>query len=109
MFLLSAIPGLGAPLIWLPAAIYLIATGSVGAGIALIAWGAIVVGLVDNLLRPMIVGQGARLPDVVVLVSILGGIATFGAPGILLGPVIAAMLDTLLEIYRRIFADSLPS
>ncbi len=109
VFLLSAIPGLGAPLIWLPAAIYLIATGSVGWGIALIAWGAIVVGLVDNLLRPMIVGQGAKLPDVVVLVSILGGIATFGAPGILLGPVIAAILDTLLEIYRRIFADNLPT
>ncbi len=109
VFLLSAIPGLGAPLIWLPAAIYLIATGSIGWGIGLIAWGAIVVGLVDNLLRPMIVGQGAKLPDVIVLVSILGGIATFGAPGILLGPVVAAMLDTLLEIYRRIFADQLPS
>ncbi len=109
VFLLSAIPGLGAPLIWLPAAIYLIATGEVGAGIALIAWGAIVVGLVDNLLRPMIVGQGARLPDVVVLVSILGGIAAFGAPGIILGPVVAAMLDTVLEIYRRIFADNLPT
>lgn len=109
VFLLSAIPGLGAPLIWLPAAIYLLVSGSIGWGIALIAWGAIVVGLVDNLLRPMIVGQGAKLPDVVVLVSILGGIAAFGAAGILLGPVIAAMLDTVLEIYRRIFADNLPT
>ena len=109
VFLLSAIPGLGAPLVWAPAAIYLVATGSPGWGIALTAWGILVVGLVDNLLRPMLVGQDSRLPDIVVLVSILGGITSFGPIGIILGPVIAAMLDRVLEIYRRLFGDQLPS
>ena len=108
VFLLSAIPGLGAPLVWIPAAIYLIAIGSMGWGIAMIVWGIVVVGLIDNLLRPMLVGRDTRLPDIVVLVSILGGIASFGPIGIILGPVIAAMFDTVLEIYRRIFQNQLP-
>ena len=108
VFLLSAIPGLGAPLVWIPAAIYLIAIGSMGWGIGLIIWGVVVVGLVDNLLRPMLVGRDTRLPDIIVLVSILGGIASFGPIGIILGPVVAAMFDTILEIYRRIFQKQLP-
>jgi predicted PurR-regulated permease PerM len=108
VFVLSAVPGLGAPLIWLPAAGYLAVTGEVGWAIALALWGALVVGLVDNILRPMIVGRDAKLPDLVVLVSILGGITTFGAVGIILGPIVAAMLDTLLGIYRRAFAQWLP-
>jgi len=108
VFVLSAVPGLGAPIIWLPAAIYLAMTGSVGWGIALALWGALVVGLVDNILRPLIVGRDAKLPDLVVLVSILGGIGAFGVMGIVLGPILAAMLDTLLDIYRRAFARWLP-
>lgn len=108
VFVLSAIPGLGAPLIWLPAAIYLLSTGSPGWGIGLIVWGVFVVGLVDNLLRPIIIGHDAKLPDIIILVSILGGIATFGPVGLIIGPVIAAILDTVLNIYRRIFADQLP-
>lgn len=109
VFVLSAIPGLGAPIIWIPAAIYLVVTGSVAWGIALAVWGAVVVGLIDNVLRPMIVGRDAKLPDLIVLVSILGGIGVFGAVGILLGPILAAMLDTLLNIYRRVFVASLPN
>ncbi len=109
VFILSAIPGLGAPLVWVPAAVYLIVAGSTGWGIALIAWGILVVGMVDNLLRPVLVGRDTRLPDIVVLVSILGGIASFGPIGIVLGPVIAAMLHTVLEIYRRHFQKLLPS
>jgi len=109
VFLLSAIPGLGAPLVWGPAALYLIATGSPLWGVALIVWGALVVGLVDNLLRPMLMGRDTRLPDIVILVSILGGIASFGPIGIILGPVLAAIFDTVLEIYRRLFKSQLPS
>lgn len=109
VLVLSAIPGLGAPIIWLPAAIYLFVTGATGWGIALVVWGVVAVGLVDNLLRPMIVGRDAKLPDVLILVATLGGIFMFGAVGILLGPVIAAMLDTVLNIYRRGFSDWLPS
>jgi predicted PurR-regulated permease PerM len=108
VFVLSAIPGVGAPLVWIPAAGYLMVTGSPGWGIALALWGALVVGLIDNVLRPMVVGRDAKLPDLVVLVSILGGIATFGAVGIIMGPIVAAIADTVLNIYRRAFADSLP-
>ena len=82
------------------------ATG--GWAIALALWGAIVVGSVDNLLRPLVVGRDARLPDLVVLVSVLGGIAAFGAIGLVLGPILAALVDTQLEIYRRAFAAYLP-
>lgn len=103
VFLLSAIPGLGAPIVWVPAVIYLLITGSIGWAIALTIWGIVVVGLVDNLLRPWIVGNDAKLPDLVILVSILGGIVTFGPVGIIIGPVIAAILDTVLNIYKKSF------
>ena len=109
VLVLSAIPGLGAPLIWLPAAIYLMITNKVGLGIGLALWGMLVVGLVDNLLRPVIVSRDAKLPDVVILVSILGGIATFGAVGIIIGPILAAIMDTAMKIYRRTFAGELSS
>lgn len=109
VFLLSAIPGLGAPLVWLPAAAYLMFTGSTGWGIGLVVWGVLVIGLVDNLLRPWIVGNDAKLPDLVILISILGGITTFGPVGIIIGPVIAALLDTILNIYKKTFQDLLPS
>ena len=109
VFVLSAIPGVGAPIVWVPAAGYLIATGSVGWGVALAVWGALIVGLADNILRPMLVGRDAKLPDLVILISILGGITSFGAVGIIIGPIIAAILDTVLNIYKRAFAESLPS
>jgi predicted PurR-regulated permease PerM len=107
-FVLSAVPGIGAPIIWAPAAIYLAISGRVGAAIGLALWGALVVGLVDNILRPIIVGRDAKLPDWIVLVSILGGIGLFGVMGIILGPILAAILDTVLGIYRRSFAELLP-
>lgn len=109
VFVLSAIPGVGAPIVWAPAAAYLILTGNSVWGIGLAVWGVVVVGLADNILRPLLVGHDAKLPDLVILVSILGGIASFGAVGIIIGPIIAAILDTVLNIYRRAFAESLPS
>ncbi|GIU00060.1 AI-2E family transporter [Sulfurovum sp. TSL6] len=108
VFVLSAIPGVGAPFIWLPAAAYLLFTGSTGWGIALVIWGVLVVGLVDNFLRPWIVGNDSKLPDLVILISILGGIISFGPLGIILGPVIAALLDTVLTIYKKTFQNVLP-
>jgi len=109
VFLLAAIPGLGASLIWLPAAIYLMFIGSTGWGIALLVWGVLVVGLVDNIVRPWIVGSDSKLPDLVILISIFGGILSFGPLGIIIGPVIAALLDTVLNIYKKTFQDLLPS
>lgn len=108
VFVLSAIPGLGAPLIWLPAAAYLLFTGSTGWGISLVVWGVLVVGLVDNFVRPWIVGNDSKLPDLVILISILGGILSFGPVGIIIGPVIAALLDTVLTIYKKTFQNLLP-
>jgi predicted PurR-regulated permease PerM len=77
--------------VWLPVAIYLVATGSLWQGVVLIAFGTLVIGLVDNLLRPILVGSDTKMPDYVVLISTLGGIATFGLNGFVIGPVIAAL------------------
>jgi predicted PurR-regulated permease PerM len=109
VFLLAAIPGLGASLIWLPAAVYLLFIGSTGWGIGLVVWGVLVVGLVDYLVRPWIVGNDSKLPDLVILISIFGGILSFGPLGIIIGPVIAALLDTILNIYKKTFQHLLPS
>jgi predicted PurR-regulated permease PerM len=91
MALLSLLPAVGAALIWLPVALYLLATGAVWQGLVLIAYGALVIGLVDNLLRPILIGMDTKLPDYIVLISTLGGIAIFGLNGFVIGPVIAAM------------------
>ncbi len=108
VLILSAIPGLGAPLIWLPAAIYLFITGETGWAIAMVVWGVVVVGLVDNILRPIVVGRDAKLPDLLILVSTLGGIVMFGATGILLGPILAAVVVIVFDIYHSAFATVLP-
>lgn len=104
---LSAIPGVGAPLVWIPAAIYLVTASRVGWAVGLAIWGGLVVGLVDNVLRPAVVGRDAKLPDLLILVSILGGLGLFGAFGILIGPVLAALVVTALEIYRHMFSTEL--
>jgi len=108
VLILSAIPGLGSAIIWVPAAIYLFAVDQIWAGVALTVWGALVVGLVDNILRPRLVGEEAKIPDLLILLSILGGIAGFGVVGIVVGPILAAVFLTVLEIYRTVFSDHLP-
>jgi predicted PurR-regulated permease PerM len=107
VLVLSAIPGVGAPLVWIPAVIYLVTAGRIGWAIVLTIWGMLVVGLVDNILRPAVVGRDAKLPDLLILVSILGGLVLFGAAGILIGPVIAALLATALDIYKTMFSSEL--
>lgn len=91
MAFLSLLPAVGAGLVWLPVALYFLATGAVWAGIGLIAYGVLVIGLVDNLLRPLLVGKDTKMPDYVVLISTLGGMAIFGLNGFVIGPLIAAM------------------
>lgn len=91
MALLSLLPAVGAGLVWLPVALYFLATGAVWQALALVAWGVLVIGLVDNLLRPILVGKDARLPDYVVMITTLGGMAVFGINGFIIGPTIAAM------------------
>ena len=91
MAFLSLLPAVGAALVWLPVAIYFVVTGAVWQGLVLMAYGVLVIGLVDNLLRPILVGTDTKMPDYVVLISTLGGIEMFGLNGIVLGPLIAAM------------------
>lgn len=105
---LAAIPGLGTPIIWGPIAAYLLFQDRWEAALALAVWGGVVVGLVDNILRPRIVGQDARLPDLLVLVSTLGGIAAMGPIGIVIGPLLAGILVTALHLYRDAFSAELP-
>ena len=99
MAFLSLLPAIGAALVWLPVAIWFIATGAVGQGIALAAWGTLVIGLVDNLLRPRLVGQATLMPDYVVMITTLGGLVVFGINGFVLGPVIAAMFFAVWHLY----------
>lgn len=109
MVVLSIIPIIGAVLIWLPAGIYLIMAGQVGAGVALLAWCAVVVGSIDNLLRPRLIGRDARMSDLLILLSTLGGIILFGAVGFIVGPIVAALFVTVWHIYGEVFRDWLPA
>ena len=99
MTVLSLLPAVGAALVWLPVAIYFFATGSVVSGVVLTAFGVFVIGLVDNVLRPILVGKDTRMPDYVVLVATLGGIAVLGINGFVLGPVIAALFIAAWDIF----------
>src|SRR5262249_27880094 len=98
MAFLSLLPAVGAALVWVPVAVYLLVTGAVWEGLVLIAYGALVISLVDNLVRPILVGADTKMPDYVVLISTLGGLEVLGMNGIVLGPVIAAMVIVVWDI-----------
>lgn len=91
MAFLSLLPAVGAGLIWAPVAVYFLLTGAIWKGVVLIAFGVLVIGLVDNILRPLLVGKDTKMPDWVVLISTLGGMALFGLNGFVIGPLIAAL------------------
>lgn len=105
MAFLSLLPAVGAALVWLPVAVYFFITGSIWQGIALIAWGVLVIGLVDNLLRPLLVGKDTQMPDYVVMITTLGGMTVFGINGFVLGPAIAAMFIAVWHIYSATTED----
>jgi predicted PurR-regulated permease PerM len=99
MAFLSLLPAVGAGLVWLPVAVYFLVSGQIWQGVALILWGLLVIGLVDNLLRPVLVGKDTRMPDYVVMISTIGGIAAFGINGFVIGPTIAAMFMAVWAIF----------
>ena len=107
--LLSLMPAVGAPVVWLPVAIYLFATGQGWRALALTLFGALVIGSADNILRPILVGKDTKLPDYVVLISTLGGLAVFGANGFVIGPVIAALFVAVWEIFTVAHAGGVPT
>ena len=109
MAVLSIIPGIGTGLVWVPAVIYLFAIGRTGAAIGLLIWCAIVVGLADNFLRPWLVGRDTKMSDLLVLLSTLGGLFLFGAVGIIIGPIVAALFITVWDIYGEAFEEFLPA
>lgn len=91
MCFLALLPVFGAALVWFPFVVYFLTTGAVWQGIGLLVYGVFVVGLVDNFVRPFLIGQATKMPEFIVLLSTLGGVATFGLQGFITGPVVAAM------------------
>jgi len=108
MAVLSIIPGVGTALVWVPAAVFLFAVGRTGSALGLTIWCVAVVGTVDNVLRPWLVGKDTQMSDLLILLGTLGGLTLFGAAGIVVGPIITALFVTVWEIYAETFADLLP-
>jgi predicted PurR-regulated permease PerM len=98
MTLLSTIPMAGAFIVWVPAAVILGISGHWGQAVILTLWGALVIGSIDNFLRPKLVGQRAKMHELVIFFSVLGGLTVFGILGILLGPVVVAVTVALLDV-----------
>lgn len=109
MGVLSVIPVLGSGIVWAPAAVILLFTGRVAAGVGLAIWGIVVVGLVDNFLRPRLVGRDTKMHDLLVLLSTFGGLAMFGLVGFIIGPIIAALFLTAWDLYGAAFHNLLPA
>lgn len=101
MAFMSLLPAIGTGLIWVPVALYLLATGAVWQGVFVVFCGLFVIGMVDNLLRPILVGRETRMPDYLVFLSTLGGLQLFGFNGFILGPAAAALFLAVWELYVR--------
>jgi predicted PurR-regulated permease PerM len=108
MVVLSIIPGIGSGLVWAPAAIILAATGHTGQAIGLAVFCGLVVGSLDNILRPRLVGKDTQLPELLIFFGTLGGLVFFGVLGVVIGPIVAALFVTIWEIYGEAFKDILP-
>lgn len=101
MAIFSLLPAVGPAIVWVPAAAYLLATGAIWQGLVVIGSGVLVIGMADNALRPILVGRDTGLPDWVILVTTLGGIAALGITGIVVGPVVAGLFMTGWAILRE--------
>jgi len=108
MAVLSIIPSVGSALVWIPAGIILIANGSTAEGVGLLAFCGVVVGSLDNVLRPILVGKDTKMHELMIFFSTLGGIMMFGITGIFIGPLIASLFVTIWELYGLAFSDFLP-
>ena len=108
MAVLSVVPGIGAALIWVPAVIYLYISGQTLTATLLLAWCAAVVGTIDNILRPALVGKDAKMPDLLILIGTLGGLFLFGPIGFIVGPIVCGLFLTVWDIYGTTFREILP-
>jgi len=101
MAIVATVPVLGAFIVWLPAAGYFALSGSWGKAVILTAWGTIVIGLIDNLLYPVLVGNKLRLHTLPIFIALVGGIALFGTSGLILGPLALVLTLALVDVWRR--------
>ncbi len=99
----SVIPSIGTAIVAVPSILFLLAQSGTGAAIGLTIWSLALVGTVDNLLNPIVLGKRVSLPPLVILFSVLGGIALLGPAGIIIGPLTVSLLYTLIIIYRENF------
>jgi predicted PurR-regulated permease PerM len=107
MFILSLLPVIGPPVVWLPWGIYLLLSGDTFNGIGLLIYSAIMVSSLDNILRPKFIGDRAHIHPVVVLLGVLGGLVVFGFSGLILGPLVLSIFVTIVDLYRTEFVSQL--
>jgi len=107
MTVLSVIPGIGTSLVWVPAVLFLMASGRTIPAVGLLVWCVVVVGLADNILRPALVGKDTEMPDLMIMLSTIGGLLLFGATGLVIGPLVAALFIATWHIYGETFGDLL--
>jgi predicted PurR-regulated permease PerM len=108
MIVLSIIPSVGTAVVWLPAAVILGFSGAVGKAVGLVVFCGLVVGSLDNVLRPILVGKDTQMHELMIFFGTMGGIFMFGMLGVIIGPIIAALFVTIWEIYGQAFAHILP-
>ena len=108
MVLLSILPGIGTALVWIPAAIILGMAGHLGSAVGLAVFCGVVVGSLDNILRPVLVGKDTQMHELLIFFSTIGGLMMFGVVGFIIGPIVAALFVTVWDIYGVSFADMLP-
>jgi len=109
MAFFSLLPAIGTGLIWAPVAIYLLISGDIWQGVVLILCGIFVIGMVDNVVRPVLVGRDTQMPDYMVFLSTLGGIELFGFNGFVIGPVIAALFMAVWDIFAKARRQRVPA
>ncbi len=106
---MSFIPTFGTSLVSIPAIIFLFATGNTTGAVGLLVWSVVIVGLIDNLLGPLVVGRKMNIPSILILFSVLGGISFLGPVGVLVGPLVISLLYSLISIYRNEFNQNIVS
>ena len=107
MAFLAILPAIGPALVWVPAGIILIWTGSIWEGVTILVVGSLLVSVVDEFLRPILVGRGSKMPDAIILLSTIGGLATFGISGFVVGPIIAAFFLSLWIMFEEKYRQEL--
>jgi predicted PurR-regulated permease PerM len=107
MVLLAILPGIGCAIIWAPAGVIMLLNNHLWEGIAILTFGTLVIGLADNLLRPVLIGTDVEMHPLLIFLSTLGGLIVFGLSGFVIGPIIAALFLTIGEMYDKLYDDQL--